>query len=561
MAKIKRTPFSLAISDAKLLKPRWDTLSKPQQVVLKAFYGLPLNAEELVYWSIFQGGATYDRLGYVTSVTPVPYTPKEYDTLVLYTGRRVGKTDRIISTAAAYEITLGGHGNYLQEGQTMKVPFIAQTSGDAQVNMNFIRLALESSPLLAKELAPAAEQVASEIRLGQKTSAGTYPLVVEPLPANKSVGRGHAIPVWIGDETAFWYTDSNAANPDFEVQRAINYAQLQFPDAKQFLGTTPWAEQGIAYEAFKAGTEGRNLKCDECKKGKAPVCTHDLEERDEFEGVLVIHATTAAMENPTITRKKLIQIQKRDPEAFPRESLAQTLKSVSGWLDPGKVDAAVDSGVEERAPLKDNNRPEYVAAMDPAFRNDSYAFTITHHDKKLGLVQDFIRYWTPEPGAPLTPGVILDEIKLKLDEYGLSNVYSDQYQLESLQQLALDRQFTITGHDFTGTSKAKITGGFRISLNEGRVRLLDNEDQTAQLKALQKKVGQTGTVHIAAPPGKHDDLAMVLMLAIRISLWLLLEEGDKPEPVKDVEQDHHKMILEQIERKKEEALREEEAYF
>jgi hypothetical protein len=552
MAQIERVPFALAISDPKLLKPRWDKLSKPQQVVLKAFYGLPLDESELYYWSIFQGGATYDSLGYVTSVTPIPYIPKAYDTLVLYTGRRVGKTDRIISTAVAYEITLGGHGKHLQPGQQMKVPFIAQTAGDAQVNMNFIRLALEASPMLAKQLSP--DQVASEIRLTNGT-------VVEPLPANKSVGRGHAIPVWIGDETAFWYTSEGAANPDFEVQRAINYAQLQFPDAKQFLGTTPWAEQGIAYEAFEAGTEGRKLKCLDCQKLKADFCPHPLEERSEFEGVLVIHATTAAMENPVISKKKLVQIQKRDPEAFPRESLAQTLKGlVASWLDPDKVDSAVDKGLTERAPLKAGNRPEYIAAMDPAFRNDFYAFTIVHHDPKEGLVQDYVRYWKPEPGAPLQPGVILDEIKNILTEYGLENVYSDQYQLESLQQLALDRGFTITGYDFTGVSKARITGGFKVSLNEGRVRLLDYIEQTSQLKALQRRVLQSGNVQIAAPSGKHDDLAMVLMLAIRIALWLLTQQPDPEERPKNVDTDHVAMVLEQIQRRKDEARREELEY-
>ena len=82
----ERVPFALAIKAPKLLKKRFDRLSLPQQVVLKAFYGLPLNEQELIHWSIFQGGATYDKLGFVTSVTPVPYVPKEYDTLVLYMG-------------------------------------------------------------------------------------------------------------------------------------------------------------------------------------------------------------------------------------------------------------------------------------------------------------------------------------------------------------------------------------------------------------------------------------------------------------------------------------------
>jgi len=546
-----RVPFQLAIYGDKLLKKRFQTLSTPQRTVLKAFYGLPLDEKELRYWSIFQGGAEYDDLGFVTKVTPVPYTPKEYDTLVLYVGRRSGKTDAIISTAVAYEATLGGHLRFIRPGQEAKIPFIAQTSGDAQKNMNFIKLALQESPELVKFLKPEKEQVATEIRF----SSG---LIVEPLPANKSVGRGHGIPVWVGDETAFWYTDPNAANPDYEVMRAISFAQAQFPDAKTFLGTTPWAEQGLAWEYYQAGTEGRNLKCEACKLAKAKHCPHPVDERSEYEGILVIHASTAAMENPLITRKSLAKIRKRDPEAFPRESLAQTLKVVSGWLNPEKVKNAVSTGVVKReaiTPKNANGRniPHYAAAMDPAFRNDAYAFTIVHHDPKEGIIQDFIKYWEPSPGEPLKPGLILDEIKGYLTEYGIESVYSDQYQLESLQQLALDRGFTINGYDFTGASKAKITGSFKVVIDQERIKLLDHEVQFDQLVKLQKQVMQAGNVRIAAPPGKHDDLAMVLILAARIVMWLMTDVTQALEKAPSIETDHVQMVREQIERRNREA--------
>lgn len=550
MAMTERVPFELAIKGDKLLKKRFDTLSLPQQVALKAFYGLPLlSEEELRIWSIFQGGAEYDDLGFVTKVTPIPYTPKEYDTLVLYVGRRSGKTDAIISTAVAYEITLGGHKRYVRPGQEFKVPFIAQTAGDAQKNMNFIKLALEESELLKLELSK--DQVASEIRLNNG-------LIVDPLPANKSVGRGHAIPVWVGDETAFWYTDKDAANPDYEVMRAIAFAQAQFPSAKTFLGTTPWAEQGVAFEYFAAGTEGRKLRCDECKKAKLLTCTHEVSEREEYEGILVIHASTAAMENPLITKKKLIQLRKRDPEAFPRESLAQTLKVVSGWLNQQKVEAAIQEGHYERPAITIKNAngrpiPTYVAAMDPAFRNDYFAFTIVHHDDKEGIVQDYIQYWKPEKGEPLKPGEILDEIKKILDRYEIGAVYSDQYQLESLQQLAQDRSFTINGYDFTGTSKAKITGSFKVVVDQERIKLLDHEEQKQQLLHLQKQVGQNGSIRIAAPPNKHDDLAMVLILASRIVMWLKSDTPPKSAPLPEVDKDHVKMVLDQIQRQRDQA--------
>lgn len=553
MAKeiIERVPFELAIKGEKLLKPRWEQLTKPQQVILKAFYGLPLGEEELIWWSVLQGGATYDTLGYVTSVTAVPYIPKEYSKLVAVLGRRSGKTDMVVSTAAAYEITLGGHKQFVRSGQEFKCLFFAQSKGDAEKNMNFIKLALEESELLKTEIK---EAIATEIRLKNG-------LIVEPVPVGKAVGRGHAVPVVIMDEAAFWYTDPNAANPDFEVLRSVSYSQLQFPNSKIFIPSTPWAEQGILWEAFKAGTEGRKLQCDSCKKKQNFICEHPLEQRSKHTNMLMVHASTAAMGSleavfrgdKALARKRLVEIHRDDPEAFPRESLAQFIKSVSGWLNGKKIEQAIDIGVYQRAVDK-NKGITYVACIDPAFRKDSFALTIGHHDAKLGIIQDFIRYWEPQPGEPLKPGMVLDEIKAHLDAYGISTVYSDQYQLESLQQLALDRDFTINGYDFTGSSKSKICGSFKVVVDNDRIRLLEHELQKQQLEKLQRQVLQSGHIRIAAPPGQHDDLAMVLILMARIVMWLIAEGPSKKETVPSVETDHVKMGLAQIAKRKQEAL-------
>jgi hypothetical protein len=551
MAKptIERFPFELAIADPNLLKPRFDTLTGPQKTILKAFYGLKLSDEELVWWSMLQGGATYDELGYVTNVTMVPYVPHEYSRLVPILGRRSGKTDMVVSTGAAYEITLGGHKEYVRAGQEFKCLFFAQSKGDAEKNMNFIKLALEESPMMKKEIK---EAIQTEIRLKND-------LIVEPVAVGKAVGRGHAVPVVIMDEIGFWYTDPNAANPDYEVQRAVAYSQLQFPYAKMFMPTTPWAEQGIAWEAFKAGTKGRKLQCDSCKKKSAFICEHPLDQRERYTDTLVVHASTAAMQSldavlrdPAKARKRLVEIRRDDPDAFPRESLAQFLKSVSGWLNGANVERAIDLGTYQRE--KETEKPvSYVACIDPAFRKDSFAMTIGHHDAKLGIVQDFVHYWEPQPGIPLKPGVVLDEMKTFLDAFGISTVYSDQYQLESLQQLALDRGFTINGYDFTGSSKSKICGSFKVVLDNNRLRLLEHDLQKDQLQKLQRQVLQSGQVRIAAPPGQHDDLAMVLILMARIVMWLIGEEQAQPAKPKTIDSDHVHMGMEQIERRRREA--------
>src|SRR5581483_9406262 len=120
---MERVPFEVAISDAKLLKGHWDTLSLPQRTILKAYNGLPLDGDtkdhlgwtELDYWSALQGHGIYDELGYLVKVTRVAYVAKQYHTLVAILGRRSGKTDRITSTQIAYEATLGGHEQYVEK--------------------------------------------------------------------------------------------------------------------------------------------------------------------------------------------------------------------------------------------------------------------------------------------------------------------------------------------------------------------------------------------------------------------------------------------------------------
>lgn len=526
-----RIPFEVAITDPKLLQPHWRTLSRPQQVILKAFNGLPLNPNkegfrwsEMELWAMLQGSATYDELGFPTTVTPVPYNPKKYSKLVAILGRRSGKTDRVTATQIAYEATLGGHMNHVTEGQDVQILFVAQDIDMAASHLNFIYQALMSSPLLKKEVLKFnADSI--ELRSGLK---------IVPAPPTIKSSRGLAVPGWCGDEVGFWYTDAKAANPDYEVERAVEYATLQFPDAFCFITSTPYTKEGMLWEAHEAGTEGCRIK--------------DTEDRLEFDGVLVVEAPTAAMENPRITRKKLQRLQRKDPEAFVRESLAQFVDSLSNFFKPELVKFATDTKVLERAPLtpKDTGgwTPLYIAAMDPAFRHDNFAFTIFHHDMEKGLVQDVFIEWVPEPGSPLNPSEVLTQIKLYLDRFGLSLIYSDQYQLESLQQLALNMGFTIIGVDFTGSSKSKIYGSFRMLVNQRRIRLLDNASLYSQLVAIEKKSTPQGNVQISAPPGKKDDAAAATALAVHQCLWLL--PSKPPDPPK--EQTDFEKCLAQIER-------------
>ncbi len=491
-------PLPEVIADPKLLKPCWDSLSRPQQVAILAFYGQPLtDPGDLAIWSIFNDDVTYDALGYPQTITPRPYTPHEYSVLVGILGRRAGKSAAITAFVTLYEILFGGHMEHVTEGQDVIVPYIAQDLATAKANMGHIALMAGKSPAIAKQI-----KTASRDKI--EFSNG---MTVLPEPPAIKTGRGFAMPVVIADEVGFWYRTSEAANPDYEVQRAVSYAQLQFPRAKQILISTPWTEEGLLWDYWKAGTGG---------------CRLPLEDRGEFDETLVLQASTAAMENPRITRKKLARLQAEDPEAFVRESLARFVTAISGFIPPDLVTAAIQTGITTRKPIGANSpiTPQYVGVMDPAFRHDSFAFAIFHMESDGTIVQDTLKTWTPDRKlkVSLDPSVIIAEIAKDVVDWNLTHVVSDQYQLEALQQLAQQHHFTIVGHDFTGKSKAKMYGSLIQLLRTHKLKLLDVPVIYQQLTQLQKKLNAMGGVAIAAPPGKHDDVASVIALGTTVAL-------------------------------------------
>jgi hypothetical protein len=482
-----RVPFDEAIGEPRLLKKRFDSLSVPQQTLLKVAYGLELTTDaERQVWSATQESVEYDNLGYVTRTTPVPYTPSRYQEIWAIIGRRGSKTDGFAATIVAYEAALGGHEAYIRKGQRALCFQVAQDLRMARYSLHFIRAALESSPLLSKMIT---DVTADRVDLRNGLTIATVP------PTVKSV-RGYAAPVIVMDEVGSWYQESDSANPDYEIYRAALPGQLQFPDRLVVGISTPWNKAGLLYKMYAAGTMGR----------KVP----DPLPREEYRNLLVLHGTTAMMQNPLVSRDFLLAEFERDPEAFARECLAQFQDSISGFIPTVAVERALSVGLLERSWVKDVT---YVGAIDAGFRHDSFTFTIVHRDSRGHLVQDCVREWKPRPGHPLNPEHILQEIRNICDNYALKLVYGDQYQLESLQSLARHHALAIIGIDLTRRSKAKILGSMQQLFMQSRIHLLDHFETAKQVKTLERKLSEGGNVLVAAPPGMRDDLAMVLALA------------------------------------------------
>lgn len=515
-----RIPFREAVEEKLLLKARWEQLSEPQKVILLALYGEELSQEQQEIWAMLQGGWEFDELGFPTRKilgAVEPYTPRQYREGWIIAGRRSGKSDRIASTIVAYEAACGGHERFLSKGQPALCFQIAQDLRMARYALNFIRAALEDSPLLKKLIK---QITADRIDLSNQ-------MVIYSVPATLKSVRGYASPIAVLDEVGVWWQDADSANPDYEIYRALSPAQLQFEEPKIVGISSPWNKAGLLWRFFEAGTGGSKIAA---RTGKTP---------PDFASVMVAHAPTAMMQNPLVTREYLAAERARDLRAFERECLALFQDSISGFFPPALVEQAIEGGVAEHAPVPGRR---YLAAMDPAFKRDAFALTIVWNEGNQ-VRQAAIRRWVAKADQPLNPREVLAEIADLCRAFGISVIHTDQYHLESLTQLALDFGLSLWGINFTAKSKAQLYGNLQQLFAQGRIKLLDHPEQTRELKALERTLSQGGQVLIAAPPGLHDDLATVLTLAAGQALW---EGAASPEPAPGPPQSRNAEILQRI---------------
>jgi hypothetical protein len=173
---------------------RGECLSKAQEVILKATYGLPLVEEEIEIYCRATGRDTY--------------VPSECSEMTLIAGRQSGKTSIVAALTALYEANRL-HG--LRTGQRAYVLLIAPVTYQAEIAFDYIkRYILDSSVLSAKIFKISNNEI--EFRNG---------IIIACRPCSYRSIRGVPVICAICDEMAFWQHEQTAANPEQEVIDAI----------------------------------------------------------------------------------------------------------------------------------------------------------------------------------------------------------------------------------------------------------------------------------------------------------------------------------------------------
>jgi hypothetical protein len=431
--------------------------------------------------------ATPEELALFTQCTGRSTPPTQaFKEAWLIVGRRAGKSF-IAALIAVFLACFRSYRQYLAPGERGVVVLIAVDRKQALVIFRYVSAMLNAVQMLAQLVGRTTKEI---IEL-------TNGIDIEIHTASFRAVRGRTVVAAVCDEIAFWRSD-DSANPDTEILNALRPAMATIPNAMLIALSSPYARRGELYRTFER-YHGRD---------DAPV--------------LVWRAATRVM-NPTISERTISDAFERDATAAATEWDAEFRSDLSAAIDDALVDAATDHGVSLREPalVTATSQPhQYRAFVDPAGGSgrDSYTVAISHSENNRAVLDALL-----EIRPPFSTDAATEQIAALLQRYGVSHVTGDRYGGDWPAQALAKHGITYTQSELT---KSDIYLECIPLFSAGRVRLLDNDRLTNQLKQLERRTGRLGKDSIDHPPGGHDDVAN----AASGALWLVsrhaLEAGE-----------------------------------
>ena len=431
------------------------SLSDWQRVILKSTYGLALNEAELDIYRRGTGRSEYDA--------------REQEEVTLIGGRRGGKTCKIEAPIAVYE-AFRDHG--LPPGEEATIMLLAPQLKQAQIAFRFIRKYLLRSKILSKRIV---KQSKNEITLDNGITIGCY-------PCSYVAVRGVTIVAVICDEMAFWRHEETFANPEQEILDALRPGMATILRPKLIKTSTPFKKEGVLWSEFQRRA-GLNYP--------------------------VWQAPTPEM-NPTVPHKVFQKARQLDEPKFRREYLAEFSENVTSWVDPEILQSSVQQNRTKLPPLPDT---PYFAAIDPGFTHDDFALAIAHRSPQGVIVLDRAVRWRGTKRQPVAFEDVCRQVKEQLDEFQLNFVISDQCYAQAVKQKLLELGIYCEIDPLGKTTRPQIFANLRHLLVQRRIELLDDPELLNQLRCLEERKKDGGSIDIRSSNQMRDDLAVVVALA------------------------------------------------
>ena len=183
-------------------------------------------------------GAELDLFRRCTGRTTAP--TERARRVVALIGRRGGKT-RVVAWLGSYLAAFVDYSNVLAPGEVGVVAIMAPSKSQAGICRRYIEAFFDAEPALQRQIV---RRTADALDIAGQ--GGTL-IRVMVISASFKLSRGHTLVAFIGDESAFWETETTAASPDVEIFRSVLPA-LATTGGPAILISTPYAPQGLVYE-------------------------------------------------------------------------------------------------------------------------------------------------------------------------------------------------------------------------------------------------------------------------------------------------------------------------
>lgn len=399
-------------------------------VVLKAAFGLPLSADELIAFASVAGQRK-----------PPTQRVRELWAIV---GRRGGKS-RMAALIAVFIALFVKH--RLSPGEKGMVLIVAGSMDQATIVFDYVVGILRATPALRKEIA--------SVRRHEITLRNGIVIAVHSNSFRNI--RGRTLVACIFDEVATW-RDETSATPDVEVYTAVLPALLTTGGMLVAI-STGYRRQGLLY----------------------------TKHRDHFgqdsTDTLVVQGTTLQF-NQTLTEADLAAQIAADPAAAESEWRGGFRDDIASFLDDELIEAAIEHG----RPLELPPRPGtyYRAFCDPSggTGGDSYTLAVGHKQDGVFVV-DVIRGTT----GKIDPSQTTAECAALAKEYRCSQVSGDYYGAEWVGASWHSNNVTYIRSDLP---KSQIYLETIPLFARGLVRLPDHPKLIRELRLLERRTHRSG---------------------------------------------------------------------
>lgn len=234
---------------------------------------------------------------------------------------------------------------------------------------------------------------------------------------------------------------------------------------------------------------------------------------------IVVVRGTGPLLNPTWwTPERVEWTRVNAPRAYVTDCLGKFADSEDQLFSSVVVDAAMRKGPEVVAARKGHS---YVAAIDPAMRGNAWTLVVLGCDgyTDKGEPTYYValsKQWRGSKSAPLRPDMVLREVAKDVKPYGLTEVWSDGFHLDSLAVIAEQEGIEIAEAATTQNDNVERIENIRVLLESERLELSPDRTLRADLLRVRRKVNQKTTT-MSMPvtaDGRHCDYVPALGLCL-----------------------------------------------